>query len=108
MCAVKTVGELSRSGMRAFAEGRVRNADFLLHQALRQARSLHSPVLEAKILNNIGLVAALSGREQQARAILQEALATLERKVRAGALHSVISGNLSSLEPVRIEIAAPA
>ena len=97
MCAVKAVGDLSRSGMRAFEEGRIENADFLLHQALMRARSLNSPVLEAKILNNIGLVAALSGREGKARETLRQALGRLEQKVREGKLHSIISGNLSSL-----------
>lgn len=95
MCAVKNIGQLSRSGMQAFQEGQVHNAEFLLHQALVQAKSLNSPVLEAKILNNIGLVASLTGKKDLARETLATALATLEKKVVSGSLHDLISKNLA-------------
>lgn len=96
MCAVKAVGQLSRSGMEEFHAGRAENAEFLLHQALMRAKRLESPVLEAKILNNLGLVASLSGKREQAREILNKALATLEKRVTEGSLHELIRKNLAA------------
>ena len=95
MCAVKDVGALSRSGMSAFQAGQVGNAEFLLHQALMKAKQLKSPVLEAKILNNIGLVASLTGKKEKASEALSCALATLEQRVTSGSLHTIICKNLA-------------
>ncbi len=97
VCRLRGIADLCRRGMEAFDEGRGAQADFYLYQALREARGLPSPVLEAKIMNNIGLLAALSGRREEAARMLSEALRRLETRVRTGSLHAVILKNLNKV-----------
>ena len=95
MCAVKAVGQLSRTGMKAYEAGDVPGAEFFLHQALLRAKGMKSPVLEAKILNNIGLILVLSGRKGDAVGYLQSALEKVQDTVGCdNKLHTVLSKNL--------------
>ncbi len=95
MCAVKVVGELNRNGMKAYEAGDVSGAEFLLHQALLRARGTKSAVLEAKILNNIGLIEILTGRKESAASHLRAALEKVRARVGGeNKLHSVVRNNL--------------
>ena len=99
MCAVKAVGQLSRTGMKAYEAGDVMGAEFLLHQALLRAQGMNSPVLEAKILNNIGLVSALTGRKADAVRHLQTALEKVRNRVGCeNKLHALLVRNLEQAQ----------
>lgn len=99
MSILKQLGRLNRAGMQAFNEGRADDALFQLIQADRLARSMDSPLHEAKVRNNIGLVHQGSGNHEEALACFRLAV----RDAVAGAgegnvLHQTISRNLSRLE----------
>jgi Flp pilus assembly protein TadD len=99
MCALKNIRELCRYGMRTAEAGDHSGAQFLLHQALRQAQGLASPVLEAKILNSLGVVCLLRGSGRDAVRHLARALERVERRVgRNNKLYAAIAGNLRRAE----------
>jgi hypothetical protein len=75
------------------------NADFLLHQACVLAKGLHSPVLEAKLLNTRGVFAMANRRRQAAVAFLAQAQAKVDARIgRNNKLYAVISSNLRRAE----------
>jgi Flp pilus assembly protein TadD len=87
--------------MRACAEGDRAGGEFLLHQALLRAQGLKSPVLEAKILNNLGLIVSMSGRRDDAVRYLQTALDKITASIGSNnKLHRVVAGNLIQAERV--------
>ncbi len=96
MCALKSIRDLCRCGMAAAEKGDHEGANFLLRQALRQAGALSSPVLEAKILNSMGIVRLLQGRTADAAPFLTSALDKVERRAgKSNRLYAVIAANLS-------------
>ena len=99
MSRLKKLGMLNREGMKACNSGRSEDAMFQLIQADSIARSLKSPLHEAKVRNNIGLVHQLSGNIDEALACFRLA----ERSAITGAgtgnkLHKIIARNLTRLE----------
>lgn len=99
MTRLKKLGMLNREGMKAFNEGNVDNAMFQLLQANRIARDLKSPLHEAKVRNNLGLIYQSNGFMEEARASFHLA----ERSAVNGAgennmLHKIIKRNLTRLE----------
>ncbi|WP_272699218.1 tetratricopeptide repeat protein [Desulfovibrio sp. Fe33] len=102
MSSLKKLGMLNREGMRACNEGRPGDALFQLTQADSLARSLNSPLHEAKVRNNMGLVYQVSGKYEEARVSYRIAAS---RAVEGGAegtgLHRVIMTNLGSLPAAR-------
>lgn len=99
MCAVTAIRDLCRSGMAANEHGDHAAADFYLHQALRQAQGRKSPVLEAKILNTMGVLALTRGRQACAVAPFTQALHKVEARIgRENVLYRVISNNLAQAQ----------
>jgi len=98
MSTLKKLGLLNRQGMLACNEGRPEDALFQLTQADRLARTMQSPLHEAKVRNNMGLVYQMSGKFEEARVCFRMAA---DRAV-AGAgdnncLHRTINRNLDNL-----------
>lgn len=96
---LKKLGMLNREGMKAFNTGRLDNAMFQLLQASHIARDMKSPLHEAKVRNNIGLVHQVTGNTDEALACFRLA----ERYAIEGAgagnkLHKIIGRNKVRLE----------
>jgi len=101
MSRLKKLGLLNREGMKACNAGRNEDALFQLTQAGDIASSMKSPLHEAKVRNNIGLVHQMSGNIDEALACFR--LAERSAVVGAGAgtvLHKTIARNLIRLESV--------
>ncbi len=99
MSELMILGMLNREGMKAFNAGRSDDAMFHLIQADRLARSMKSPLHEAKVRNNIGLVHQGDGKAEEARACFR--LAAMHAVKGAGegnVLHKTIIRNLDRLE----------
>ncbi|WP_207264860.1 tetratricopeptide repeat protein [Desulfovibrio sp. Huiquan2017] len=98
MSTLKQLGILNRDGMRACNEGRPGDALFQLTQADSLARSLNSPLHEAKVRNNMALVYQMSGKYAEARVSFRIAA---NRAVEGGGedtgLYRAIMRNLDSL-----------
>lgn len=99
MSRLKKLGMLNREGMKSINAGRVEDALFQLVQADSIARDLKSPLHEAKVRNNIGLVHQVAGKTDEALACFRMA----EKYAIKGAgegntLHKIITRNLSRLE----------
>jgi tetratricopeptide (TPR) repeat protein len=77
----KFVGHLNREGMKALSEGDLMNARFLLYQALDKCRLFKSPLNEAKIRNNLGLVLQQDGDLNSASENFQAALKIVRDEV---------------------------
>lgn len=100
MHQLKKLGMLNREGMAACNAGHTEDAMFQLVQAERMARRLKSPLHEAKVRNNMGLVHQVSGNWEQALVCFRLA----ERQAIQGGgvdnpLHRIICRNLDRLEP---------
>ncbi len=99
MCALKSIRDLCRSGMGCVDRGDYLGGRFLLRQALRQAQALASPVLEAKILNSLGVACLLEGSSRDAAGYFARALERVESRAGKGnKLYAVIEGNLRRAE----------
>jgi len=99
MSNLQRLGMLNREAMKAFNCGKVEDAMFQLIQAGRLARRMKSPLHEAKIRNNIGLVHQGSGNVEEARISFR--LAQKSAVDGAGedtVLHKVIARNLQRLD----------
>lgn len=101
MSRLKKLGLLNREGMKSFNAGKVDDAMFQLMQANVIARQMDSPLHEAKVRNNIGLVQQVAGKTDEALACFRMA----ERFAIKGAgegnmLHKIIARNLTRLEQV--------
>ncbi|CAK7059096.1 MAG: hypothetical protein DELT_01347 [Desulfovibrio sp.] len=95
MCALKTIRELCDAGAKAHGAGDPLNGDFLLQQAYAQARGLNSPVLEAKILNTMGVFALEGKRAKKAVPLLSEAREKVRKRIGTqNKLYEVICSNL--------------
>ncbi len=99
MCACVALSKLINEGMIACNDGRYHEAALLLDEALGQAERLGSPVHQAKIRNNLGLVFQLQGRREDARQAFSQALAGVEKRVgRCNRLYDSIQSNLRRLD----------
>lgn len=108
MCALKSIQALCRAGAEAHAAGDSMNGDFLLHQAYSQAKGLHSPVLEAKILNTMAVFAIEGKRAKTAVPLLARAQAKVDARIgRNNKLYTVISNNLLQAEVAAIAESVP-
>lgn len=110
MCALKSIQALCRAGAEAHAAGNPMNGEFLLRQAYSQAKGLHSPVLEAKILNTMAVFAMEGKRAKAALPLLAQARANVDARIgRNNKLYTVIANNLLQAEVAAIEesVAAP-
>lgn len=63
---LKTIGNLNRSGMKAGNSGNFAKAFLSLEDALSLSRELDKKCLEAKLLNNLGILYTMSGAWDQA------------------------------------------
>lgn len=98
MSTLKQLGLLNRQGMRACNEGRCGDALFQLTQADRLARSMASPLHEAKVRNNMGLVYQMSGKYEEARVCFRIAAdRAVDGAGEGNVLHRTISRNLDNL-----------
>lgn len=99
MTRLRKLGILNREGMKAFNEGKVDNAMFQLLQANRLAMDMKSPLHEAKVRNNIGLVHQGTGNAEEARACFRLAARSAVKGAGEGnKLHKIIARNLNRLE----------
>ena len=63
---LKTIGNLSRTGMEAGNSGDFKKAFLNLDDALSLSRDLNKNCLEAKLLNNLGILHTMSGKWDRA------------------------------------------
>lgn len=75
---LKSIGYLNRKGMNDGNAGRFEDAKQKLRTALEKTRANSLSHLEAKILNNIGLIYAMEGDWSQALFHYNDAMAMLE------------------------------
>ena len=107
MCALKGIRELCQAGAEAQNKGDHLAAEFFLRQALRQAVGVGSPVLEAKILNTMGVFSMASGSASKSVPLFAGALERVRRRIGEGnKLYTVINNNLHEAE--RLSLAAQA
>lgn len=71
---LKLIGQLSRTGMKAGNEGDFQNAFLNLEDALSLSRDLDKKCLEAKLLNNLGILHTLNGRWDRAMSVYDQSL----------------------------------
>jgi len=101
MSRLKKLGMLNREGMKAVNGGRVDDAMFQLIQADRIARDMESPLHEAKVRNNIGLIHQVSGKFDEAFACFRLAeKSAIKGAGKGNMLHKIIARNLTRLEQV--------
>ena len=107
MSQLKKIGLLNREGMAACNAGHVEDALFQLTQAERMARRLKSPLHEAKLRNNIGLIHQVAGNRDEARVCFRLAMRRAAEAAGAGnPLHRIIARNLDRLEQAVVREAA--
>jgi len=107
MSELHQLGLLNREGMKAFNNGNIPCAMFQLAQAERLAQYMNSPLHQAKIRNNIGLIHQATGNTAEALACYR--LAARSAMVGAGdgsKLQRIIERNLAKLEAEVVERAA--
>lgn len=101
MSQLHKLGMLNREGMKSFNDGRIDDAMFQLIQANGIARQMESPLHEAKVRNNIGLVHQVSGNFDEALACFRLAEKSAIKGAGVGnSLQKVISRNLTRLEVI--------
>jgi hypothetical protein len=99
MSRLKKLGLLNREGMKACNAGRNDDALFQLTQAGQLASSMKSPLHEAKVRNNIGLVHQISGNMDEALICFRLAEKSAVEGAGTGtSLHATIVRNLSKLK----------
>lgn len=102
MCAAKEIGNMNKQGMQALAQGNFMNAEFMLHQALRRARTLGADAYTAKLENNLALALNAQGKKTEAAALLRSALATIEKRI--GTQNKLYGSILRNLEATGYEV----
>ncbi len=89
------IGLLNENGMNAFHKGYYEDALYFLGMAADRARLAGTPLQEARIRNNIGLVFRGLGNPSQAEIHFKLALSLIEKKEGpANPLHAVVAANL--------------
>ena len=108
MSQLKKIGMLNREGMAACNAGRIEDAPCSSSpQAERMARRLKSPLHEAKLRNNIGLVHQMAGNRDEALVCFRLAgRRAVEGGGQGNPLQRIIARNLDRLERIEIEEAA--
>lgn len=76
---LKQIGNLSRTGMAAGNSGDFDTAFFHLEEALSLSRELDKKCLEAKLLNNLGLLYTMSGAWDRAMPLFDRAMEMVTR-----------------------------
>lgn len=106
MSLLRRLGMLNRAGMRAFNEGRYNDAMFQLMQAKSIARQMESPLHEAKVRNNIGLVHQGAGNIDDAlESFRLAAVFAVEGAGEGNILHKAIDRNMAKIEMPTCETA---
>jgi len=93
----------NRLAQRAQHNGSTEQALLHLSDALRLARELRRPLLEARARHSMGLVYAQAGRPELAASCCRDALGLVDRTASTQAgkrLAKAISANLAAFEPV--------
>ena len=99
MTRLRKLGMLNRAGMDSFNRGRMEDALFQLIQADQLAQSLESPLHQAKVRNNIGLVHQGAGDHEKAMACFRLAERNAVKVAGEGnVLHKAIIRNMAQLE----------
>ena len=99
MSLLRKLGMLNRQGMKAFNSGKNDDALFQLVQAERLARSMKSPLHEAKVRNNIGLIHQETGNVEAAMVSFRVAAEQAALGAGPGTnLHKTIRRNLTRLQ----------
>lgn len=81
--------------MAACNEGRLEEAEAKLTRALDQARATGIKCLEAKILNNLGIIYTFQGAWDKALLIYEKALDIIEHKIgKNNWFHAAVQRNL--------------
>lgn len=87
-----------RTAMDLANAGQIRAAETLLRAAMTGLRGTDMPMMQAKILNSLGLVYLQRERPETARRCLARALTLIERKIgRDNWLYKSVCGNRDSL-----------
>ncbi|GAB6175290.1 hypothetical protein JCM16814_01810 [Desulfobaculum senezii] len=98
MNPIMEMGQLNRQGMRACQDGDLKNAEFLLRQALMRSRACTSPLPGAKVRHNLALILIMQGRTDEARSLLAQALDTVTQTgLTKTRFHERIRSNLEGL-----------
>lgn len=98
MCACKAIGEIIRSGMSAFNDGKPGEALTRLNEALREAEMRGSPIHQAKIRANMALVHTSQGDRAKAERQYERALFQIEQRLgAANPLHARVRSALDTL-----------
>lgn len=93
--ALKLIGNLSRNGMTAGNAGDFDTAFLNLDDALAYARELDKPCLEAKLLNNLGLLHIQSGQWDRALLSFEQSMSMVtEHYGRDNILYRTLQKNL--------------
>lgn len=71
---LKIIGELNRTGMKAGNAGDFDRAFLNIEDALSLCRDMDKKCLEAKLLNNLGILHTMNGRWDRAMAAYDESL----------------------------------
>lgn len=99
MSRLQKIGMLNREGMKACNAGKNDDALFQLIQADALTQSMKSPLQQAKVRNNIGLVHQVSGNREEALTCFRLAARfAVEGAGEGNALHTTIGRNLERLE----------
>lgn len=102
MCAAKEIGNMNKQGMEALSRGNYMNAEFMLHQALRRARTLGADAYTAKLENNLALALNAQGRKAEAARLLCSAIATIEKRI--GTENKLYASMLRNLEATGFDV----
>ena len=100
---LKQIGNLSRTGMAAGNAGDFDQAFMSLEEALSLSRELDKKCLEAKLLNNLGLVYTMSGAWDKAMISYERSMTIVTRHYGTGnILYKTLQKNISYLFEPRV------
>jgi len=71
---LKMIGNLSRTGMKAGNQGDFQKAFLNIEDALSLSRDLNKKCLEAKLLNNLGILHTMNGTWETALTVYDESM----------------------------------
>ena len=95
---LKVIGNLSRTGMAAGNQGDFETAFLNLEDALAMSRELDKKCLEAKILNNLGILHTMNGSRENAMAAYDDSLTIVSSHYgRENFLYKTLQKNIGHL-----------
>lgn len=95
---LKQIGGLSRTGMKAGNDGDFEKAFFLMEEAISLNRELDKKCLEAKLLNNMGLLHTMAGAWDKAMVSYERAMVLVTAHYGTGnILYKTLQKNISYL-----------